>query len=180
VKAAANDESRIGVYQALGALEETRPLVDLRALARDFVERRLANTASVEGVRAKALAKLSAAVDDPESKLTAGRLLEIIDVLNNSSKEDMNTIMTATAGGGPPRPGLPPPGGNQYYNLFLNQAAPEAPGLPRLTKAFYPVLDELVEAADAVTRAAPAGRKKPKLSQRFGARRFGAKKGAAR
>ena len=113
-----NEHSAIATtYTAIDALSEPQEqLIDIREVAKTFVKQRLANTQSVEQIRAKALSKLADRLDDEDAKFSPAALLNIIDTLNNSSKDDLATIMKAQSGDA--KPGQ---GGN-YYNIFMGDS----------------------------------------------------------
>lgn len=125
-------------------LSQPSDLIDIRLLAKNFVEKRLQNTKSVEDIRAKALYKLSVRLDDPELKITTTGLLDIIDTLNNSSKEDMNTIMKASSGDSTKNPN----GGSNYYNIFMPQGSQNT--TPILNSNQFSLVEKLVAASAAI------------------------------
>lgn len=143
------NKSVASTFGAIDVLDDTAaPLINLKSIARDFVQKRMQNTSSVEDIRAKALVKLTEKLDDPEQKFSAKGLLEIIDTLNNSSKEDMNAIMKAGADSKPGQGGQP----NNYYNIFMN--GDDSGGSNQQSKALpvqsFLLLDKLVVAATSV------------------------------
>lgn len=140
--------STYGAIDILDDEEDKGPLIDLKIVARKFIQQRLSNTSTVEEIRAKALTKLSAKLDDPEQRFSPSGLLEIIDTLNNSSKEDMNAIMKA--GTDSKSPGN---GSQNYYNIFMNGSEEGSSGgsVPsKLPVQSFLLLDKLVTAATSV------------------------------
>lgn len=120
------------------------PLIDLKQVARSFITQRLRNTSTVEDIRAKALGKLSAKLDDPEQRFSTNGLLEIIDTLNNSSKEDMNAIMKAQTDASAPGKNS----SGSYYNIFVgNENNAPSSALPAQS---FMLLEKLVTAASAI------------------------------
>jgi hypothetical protein len=120
-------------------------LIDIRAIAQEFVQKRLSNTKSVEDIRRKALDKLSLKLDDPELKITTTGLLDIIDTLNNSSKEDMNTLMRASGGDASKTPN----NGGNYYNIFMPAQTANGNGAFMNSQQFG-MIEKLVSAAEII------------------------------
>jgi hypothetical protein len=142
------EQTVLGPYKALAILEEEgpKPLIDLRAMAKEFVEKRLANTKSAEDIRSVALQRLDTALKDAEVEIRPGLLLDIIDTLNNSTKDDFETIVATGSKDGTGRTS------GDIYNMFIGGAEQPRQALPQ---AVYPVLDGLVMAADAIVRGRP-------------------------
>lgn len=146
-----NEHSAIATtYTAIDRLSEPQDaLIDIREVAKTFVKQRLDNTKSVEQIRAKALSKLSDRLDDEDAKFSPAALLNIIDTLNNSSKDDLATIMKAQSGDG--KPGQ---GGN-YYNIFMSGPDGSSGGFegttPQLNSKQFGIIEKLVLAAEVIT-----------------------------
>lgn len=146
-----NEHSAIATtYTAIDALSEPQEqLIDIREVAKTFVKQRLANTQSVEQIRAKALSKLADRLDDEDAKFSPAALLNIIDTLNNSSKDDLATIMKAQSGDA--KLGQ---GGN-YYNIFMGGSENGSGGFggsqPQLSSKQFGIIEKLVLAAEVIT-----------------------------
>lgn len=149
-----NNSHNKAVAETYGAIDvldsDSAPLIDLKAVARNFVEQRLQNSKTTEDIRKIALDKLRDQLNSEDCKVSVGGLLNIVDTLNNSSKEDMNVIIRSQGGG------IKNNSQNtNYYNLFLNNDgndnsnATSAPAT--LTTKQFGIIEHLVIAAESIT-----------------------------
>lgn len=136
--------------QAIEDLSNDSGLIDLRSITRNFIQQRLSNTGTVEELRAKALARLNVHLEDQEKNLSVNSLLEIIETLNNNSKEDVNAIIKAQIDQG--RSGSATPSSNSHYNIFFNESSPQQDnkGLTQLSTKDYQIIEGLVTAAEVI------------------------------
>jgi hypothetical protein len=145
-------ENSVAQTQAIQAADvlDSGIAIDIRAVAANFVRKRLNNATSVEDIREEAIRRLAKKIEDPGLDLKPQALLNIVETLGNQSAVDLGAIMkaqeTAKAGGRP-----------STIGIFFGAPAEGAGAAPAsLTKEAYQMLDKLVVAADAVLRAPPA------------------------
>lgn len=148
-----NNSHNKAVAETYGAIDvldsDSVPLIDLKSVARNFVEQRLQNSKTTEDIRKIALDKLRDQLTSEDCKVSVGGLLNIVDTLNNSSKEDMNIIIRSQGGG------IKNNSQNtNYYNLFMggdDSNAGSGNSTPTLTTKQFGIIEHLVIAAESIT-----------------------------
>jgi len=134
-------------------------LPDLAALAQSFLHRRMANANTMERAKLQALNLLLDKMENEPDKISATKLLEIIETISTHTGSDLKTIMDtqvalANAGGksgsNQPAPGL-------MTGLFGGgQSTPAQPVHP-VSRETYKLLDGLNQVAENVVARAQSG-----------------------
>jgi hypothetical protein len=147
-----NPDKINGALQAINVLDsEQSSLIDMRDIAKRFVRQRLTNSSTVEDIKKLALTKLQVKLNDEDTKLSTGMLLDIIDTLDKSSKEDINTILKTQADAGKPAGSGGGGGNNVYYNMFFSSEDETQKGVkPAINHKDFAVIQQLVIASEAV------------------------------
>lgn len=131
-----------GVFESVDSLENPKKLINVRAIAQEFVQKRLSNTRTAEDVKKAALDKLNTILTNPDSGVKFGPtlLLEVINTLNDSTKDDFLAMIKSQ--------NEKASSGNNYFSVFMG----ETPNRPQVTASseMYALMDKLVSAADSV------------------------------
>lgn len=143
-----NNMAQTQAIQAADVLD-SGSAIDIRAVAANFVRKRLNNATSIEDIKQQAIEKLRSKLQDPEADFKPHTLLAMVETLGDQSAVDLSAILKSQEGG--------KAGGKQStVSVFFGVPPETAPGaVPMLGKEAYAVLDKLVVAADAVLRSPP-------------------------
>ena len=123
-------------------------IMDVRAIAANFVAKRLNNSLSIEDIRRNAISRLASKINEDTGP---GMLLNVIEVLGGQSAVDFTALSRVQAA--PPAKGAAVSPIAAIFGVGDTTTDANNDSTPVLPKEAYGLLDKLVVAADSIINA---------------------------